>query len=37
MAMGVPKALLPNGNGRDGLTHGKIQAGRAVCLNARYV
>ena len=32
---GVPKALLPKGNGRDGLAHGKIQAGRAVCLSVR--
>ena len=32
---GVPKALLPNGNGRDGLAQRKMYAGRAVCLHAR--
>ena len=33
----VPKALVPNGNGRDGLAHRKMEAGRAVCLSARCV
>ena len=28
---GVPKALLPNGNGQDGLARGNMQAGRALC------
>ena len=30
---GVLKALLPSGNGRNGLAHGKMQAWRAVCLS----
>ena len=34
---GVPKALLQGGNGCDGLACGKMQAGRAVCLNAYSV
>ena len=27
---GVPKALLPKGNGQDGLAHGEMQAGAGV-------
>ena len=34
---GVPKALLPKGNGRDGLVQAKMQAGRVVCLSADCV
>ena len=37
MWCGVPKALSAKGNGRDGLAHGKMQAGRAVCLGALSV
>ena len=29
----VPKVLLPNGNGQDGLAHCQMQAGRAVRLS----
>ena len=35
--VGVPKALLPKDNGRDGLVRGNMQAGRDVCLNTRRV
>ena len=34
---GVPKALLPKGNGWDGLACGKLQAGRTMCISACYV
>ena len=37
MWCGVPKALLPKGNGQNGLPRTGMQAGRAVCLYAHCV
>ena len=37
VCLSVFKALLPDGNGQEGLTHKKMQAQRGVCLSAHSV